>query len=426
MNPHDRFYRIVEEGLCIGCGLCQSVAGKNFIRMNFTQEQSERPVVLQELSKEVVERIYQTCPGTRLEGLPKVLIDAETQMDEIWGPYQRLIRAYAADPEVRYRGSTGGVMTALGQYLLESEQVDFIVHVRASQTYPTFGERHISLDPGAVLEGAGSRYGPTAPLSDFLAILEKGQPFAFMGKPCDVSAIRNLACYDERVDTLCKFKIVMVCGGFMDAPGMRNFLKSVGTSFEEVSSFRYRGFGCPGPTRLETKEGRVVEMTYLDFWGEDASSWSLPFRCKVCPDGIGEAADIAVADTWPGGSPTEEMQKTDPGTNALIVRTALGRKLVECAAQEGSLVIEQEITPDDLSHYQPHQVDKKRAVWARYVGLRVAQQLTPQVSRLRIAELACTQSVAKNLKEARGTRQRIRLGGNREPRPIAALKQGGA
>ena len=39
------------------------------------------------------------------------------------------------------------------------------------------------------------------------------------------------------------------------------------------------------------EQGRVVELDYLDMWGEDDSAWSLPFRCKVCPDGIGEAAE---------------------------------------------------------------------------------------------------------------------------------------
>ena len=63
--------------------------------------------------------------------------------------------------------------------------------------------------------------------------------------------------------------------------------------------------------RIEAKDGRVVEKDYLEFWGEDASAWSLPFRCKVCPDAIGEAADLAAADTWPGGAPKPEDLEED-------------------------------------------------------------------------------------------------------------------
>jgi coenzyme F420 hydrogenase subunit beta len=416
----DRFYRIAEDGLCIGCGLCQSVAGPDLIRMARTPEGAERPVVHGELDDETVDRIYDVCPGTRIEGLPEVLIGEETEVDPAWGPYLRIVRAFAAEPEVRFKGATGGILTALAIYLLESRRVDFILHATASKTNPTWGERHLSFDRAAVMEGAGSRYGPTAPLVDFGAVLDPGRPFAFVGKPCDVAAVRNYARSDPRVEQLCKFQMVPVCGGFMEPSGMRRFLASLNITEEELTGFRYRGHGCPGPTRIETRDGRVIEKTYLDMWGEDESAWSLPFRCKVCPDGIGEAADIAASDTWPGGSPTWEGQADDPGTNGVVARTRAGLELLEAAARDGAIVIEREITPRDMDLYQPHQVNKKHAVWARYVGLRTAGQLVPEVRRLRIEELARANGLAANLHEARGTRRRARQGRTREPRPRPA------
>jgi coenzyme F420 hydrogenase subunit beta len=155
-------------------------------------------------------------------------------------------------------------------------------------------------------------------------------------------------------------------------------------------------------------------------WGEDDSAWSLPFRCKVCPDGIGEAADIAASDTWPGGSPTWEGQADDPGTNGVVARTRAGLELLEAAARDGAIVIEREITPRDMDHYQPHQVDRKHAVWARYVGLKTVEQLVPEVRRLRIEDLARDNDLAANLHEARGTRRRARQGRTKEPRPRRA------
>jgi coenzyme F420 hydrogenase subunit beta len=46
--------------------------------------------------------------------------------DVVWGPAQRLAIGYAADSAVRHRASTGGVLTALGQFLLASGRVKFI------------------------------------------------------------------------------------------------------------------------------------------------------------------------------------------------------------------------------------------------------------------------------------------------------------
>ncbi len=420
MSPRERFNRIPESGLCIGCGLCQSLAGPECISMAMTTEGNQRPVVRGRLDDRMVDRIYAVCPGTRVDGLAERLLTEDTSVDAVWGPFQRIVYAYAADPEVRFQGSTGGVLSALALYLLESRRVDFILHAKASAAHPTWGERHVSFDAAAVMAGAQSRYGPTAPLVDFREILDRGRPFAFIGKPCDVAALRNYARLDDRVDRLCQFHLAPVCGGFMEPAAMRRFLASLGLAEADVTRFSYRGRGCPGPTRIETADGRVIEKTYLDMWGKDESAWGLPFRCKICPDGIGEAADIAAADTWPGGAPTPESQATDKGTNAVLARTANGRDLLDAAARDGAIVIDGEAGPREMDVYQPHQVSKKLAVWARHAGLRAAGRLAPETARLRIEELARTAGVSSNLAQARGTRRRAREGRTDEPTPRPA------
>ena len=47
-------------------------------------------------------------------------------------------------------------------------------------------DRRLSFDAASVLEGAGSRYGPVAPLADFRELLDRGEPFALIAKPCDI------------------------------------------------------------------------------------------------------------------------------------------------------------------------------------------------------------------------------------------------
>ncbi len=417
LSPTERLYLIPESGLCIGCGLCQSVAGPERVRVVKTTTGDERPVVVGDLDHETVDRIYETCPGTRIEGLPDELVEDDTTHDPVWGAWRHMVKAFASDPEVRHVAATGGVMSALGIYLLETKRVDFILHARASKQNPTFGERHLSFDRAGVIEGAGSRYGPTAPLIDFREILDRGQPFAFFGKPCDVSAVRNYARHDPRTGELCRYTIVPVCGGYMPSQDMRNFLTERDVDFDDLSAFRYRGFGCPGAHRMEMKDGKVLEIDYLDFWGGDESTWSMPFRCKICPDAIGEAADIAAADTWPGGSPTREGQKTDLGSNGVIARTRAGEALLADAIRDGALTVDGDMGPVDMTDYQPHQVSKKKAVWARLAGLDAAGHLTPDVERLRIRELALDAGYEANLREARGSRMRARAGKASEPTP---------
>jgi len=415
-TPSERLYAIVEQGLCIGCGLCQSIAGKESVQVVKTTEGYEQPVVVGELDHETVDKIYDTCPGTRIEGLPDRLVTKDTKQDNVWGPWRRMTRAFAGDTEQRHIGATGGVLTALGIYLLKSKRVDFILHAKSSTRDPSFGDRQLSFDEADVIESAGSRYGPTATLIDINEVLDRNQPFAFIAKPCDIAALRNYARHDKRVDELVKYWLCMVCGGYGTPASTRAFYKRIDIEPDEVTLLRYRGYGCPGPTRVETKSS-VKEVHYLDFWGEDESMWALPFRCKVCPDGIGEAADIAAADTWPGGSPNRIDSKTDPGVNGVVARTGAGDELLTAAIADGALGIEYDIKPDDMSIYQPHQMHKKYAAWARHQGLAEEGRIKPETARLRIRELAEELPEAVNDHQRNGTRKRIQAGKVGEPTP---------
>jgi coenzyme F420 hydrogenase subunit beta len=402
---------IVEGGLCIGCGLCQAVAGADHIQIVLTPEGRERPVARRPLDESTLERINAICPGTRIEGAAIDAGGSRATHDLVWGPAEHLAIGYAADPEVRYRASTGGVLTALGQFLLASGRAKFILHVAASGTEPMRTKRALSFDAASILEGAGSRYGPAAPLVDFTALLDRAEPFALIAKPCDIAAVRNLARIDPRVDRFLRYALTFVCGGASDLTKSEEIVSEFGIRPDELSMFRYRGNGCPGPTRLETKDGRSFELTYQEMWA-DEDTWRIQPRCKICPDAIGESADLAASDVWPGGGPTGD----DEGFNGIIVRTARGLELYQAALAAGAIVVEPEsVAFRDFDGFQPHQVRKKRAVWARLAGMRAAGQPVPETHNLRLDECARLNSVAENLTEARGARRRAKQGRLGEP-----------
>ena len=310
--------------------------------------------------------------------------------------------------------ATGGLLSGLSLYLIESEEINFLVHACEPKDNPAFGERFISRTRDDVLNGSGSRYGPTATLIDIVEIIDSAERndevFAFIGTPCDVSALRNYARHDDRVNQYCKYMMTMVCGGFMDASGARAALGKFDVDYYDVVSLRYRGYGCPGPTTIKTSDGRRVEMNYLDYWGEDESSWGLPPRCKVCPDGIGDSADIAAADTWDGGAPGWHGQEDDPGFNAAIVRTQRGVELMRKAISAGYIKQGEAMTTADMNRVQPHQENKKRSVWARFQGLKATNQVFPETSGLSIKTLFDENTEKINIAQSEGTERRVALG----------------
>ena len=410
---------IVENGLCIGCGLCRSIAGPGEIDMVMTPEGRERPVAGRALDRPTLAKINAVCPGTRIAGPPPAQMSDAALTDTILGPVERLVLGSAGDPMVRFVGSGGGTLTALGQFLLSSGRVKFVLHVAASRSMPMRTERRMSFDAASVLEGAGSRYGPAATLVDFDEILDRGEPFALIAKPCDITAVRNLARIDRRVDEHMRYALTFVCGGASDLTKSEQVLQRFGLSEDELALFRYRGHGNPGPNRIETRDGRAFEVSYRQLW-EDEDKWMIQPRCKICPDAIGQVADIAVSDSWLNGGPAVE----DEPLNGIIVRTKRGLELFDAAVGAGVLEIKRESEIAEIGELQSHQVRKRRAVWARLKGMEIAGKPVPFVTDLDLRNCALQNSPRENLAEGRGARERARRGRLGAPPAVSRSARG--
>jgi len=395
---------IVKNGLCIGCGLCQSIAGKDNIEISMSDKGRLEPKELNKIQPETFNKILNICPGVIVEGLPKKQVDKEAKHDLVWGYYLSLFYAWSTDDKIRFESSTGGLLNGLSLYLLESKKVKFILHTVTDPEKPMRSVSKLSYNKEELLNSNScSRYGPASPLDKFHEALNLNQSFAFVGKPCDVSAIRQLSKTDERVNKLCKYLLTLVCGGSTEFTKSQDFIQSFKVKEEELSIFRYRGFGNPGKMYIKTKDGREHDRLYNSFWGEE-STWRVHFRCKICPDAIGESSDIAALDTWRGGSPKNE----DEGFNAAIVRTKKGYDLLNESVNAGYIKMGDQLEIKDIDDFQPHQVNKKKAVYARHEGMKKQNIPTINTNGLRIKELYDLNSKEFNLKEEEGISSRIK------------------
>jgi coenzyme F420 hydrogenase subunit beta len=96
----------------------QSIAGRDKIKVVKSLNGYERPVIVGDLDDATVDRIFDICPGTRIEGLPKNEIVPETMIDNVWGPWLRIVRAWAVntppvDPSNRVFGLPAQALTIL-------------------------------------------------------------------------------------------------------------------------------------------------------------------------------------------------------------------------------------------------------------------------------------------------------------------------
>jgi len=108
LSPSKQIEQIVEQGMCIGCGACQSIAGSEFIEMQLVSDKGLVAVPQKELSSSTVDQILSVCPGTKVEGLPEKLVEKDSAYDEVWGIWRRVVLAHAQDKGVRHSGSSFG------------------------------------------------------------------------------------------------------------------------------------------------------------------------------------------------------------------------------------------------------------------------------------------------------------------------------
>jgi coenzyme F420 hydrogenase subunit beta len=362
-----------------------------------------RPEHIGPVTAEEERVIAAACPGAVVEPWPQ-----EATSHPYWGPHRRVMTGAATDPTTRFEGSSGGAISALLIHALETGLVDRVVQVGADSQQPTRNRLVVSRTRDEVLARAGSRYTASSPLAGIEAELAAGGAFAFVGKPCDASALRRLARVDARVARHAPLVLSFFCGGIPSHDGVARILGAMGVPAETVTAFRYRGRGWPGNCVAETSTGEAREMTYADSWGRYLSK-EVQFRCKICPDAVGGVADIACADAWYGDEAGYPSFQEAEGRSLIMARTPAGEALLQAALASGT--IEGEDLPiAEIDRMQPSQARRKRLVLARTASLPFALQPRPRMTGLDVLTAARRARLGEAVQNFVGTLRRTALG----------------
>ncbi len=390
--------RVVDGQLCSGCGACAGIS--DAVAMTSAAPGYNRPVERAPVSRETDAVIAAICPGSRVAPWP-----AAPATDPLWGPYRSIHTGWSTDAEVRHAGSSGGFLSSLLIHALETGLADRIVHIAMDEASPTLNRIQLSRSRAEVVDAAGSRYAPESPLAVIDAELARGGKFIFLGKPCDVSALRQLAAIDRRVAAHVPLMLSFFCAGTPSQAGTDRILKHLGADKERLTRFRYRGDGWPGYATAVEDGGRTTRMSYAASWG-DILSKEVQFRCKICPDAVGGVADIACADAWYGGESGYPSFDEADGRSLVMVRTAAGEAIFNAALQAGAVAAEP-LAVTEIIKMQPHQARRKRQIASRLAALAVTLQPRPVVSGLQVAAAARQSTAKEAFKAFAGSARRI-------------------
>jgi coenzyme F420 hydrogenase subunit beta len=259
-----------------------------------------------------------------------------------------------------------------------------------------------------VINSAGSRYAPSAPLADIVKRLEFPEKFIFVGKPCDVAALRAYAEHDERVNDRVVAMLSFMCGGIPSETGIRKIFATMGIGEGDVTSFRYRGNGWPGQTTATLPDQSQRTLSYEDTWG-NILSWHLQKRCKICPDGIGLFADVVFADAWHLSEEGAPLFDEEGGRSLVIARNQLGSEIVSGAMALEYLKAEPEPL-ERIEKMQPFQAARIRLTASRLLAMFVLGRYIPKFSGLHLLRSALAVGCAANIRSFLGAGLRVLRG----------------
>ncbi len=401
-SPAPSLARVLRGNLCAGCGGC-ALAAPGKVRMEMAPPGYLRPRQLAALSTQENATIEQICPGLG----QTVAADGRTD-DILWGPYETMEAGHSTDETLRFTASSGGGLSALLVHLLDTGAIDAVIQTAADSQIPVANTTVISTTREQVLAAAGSRYGPSAPLAGLDGPLNSDKRYAFVGKPCDVAALRALEAIDPRVRARIPVMLSFFCAGVPSQTGAEKVLEKLGTTLPRTKAFRYRGQGWPGRTVATLKDDRELSMTYHESWGGVLSAHT-QLRCKLCADGTGKAADIVCADAWESDANGYPIFEEKQGTSLIVARTPTGVALLKAAKAAGRLKTEA-FDVSELRNIQPGQLGRRQALVARLAGLRCMARPIPRYRGLHLMAAARTGRLPFLLKNFIGIFRRALLG----------------
>lgn len=390
--------------LCCGCGACAYMCPDE-VEMIDTLEYGRRPRSKEGSSVDTTEIALEVCPGI---GLTRVAKPAgqlgDQKFFDLWGPVLGMWEGYATDPKVHFEGSSGGAVTALSLFATERLGMNGILHIRSHPKSPYLNQTVLSRTRSELLMAVGSRYSPASPCDGLKQIEQASGPCVFVGKPCDVAAVHRAVHLKPQLQKKVGLTIAFFCAGTPSTQGTLEMLKSMGVDdLDSVCSLRYRGHGWPGKASVKFRKNEEIiqrQFTYEQSWGDILQKYR-QWRCYICPDHIGEFADIAVADAW-----HQSVSDNQPGLSVMIARTIRGKDILQQAIHDGFLEAKA-ANPEILPLCREGQAAYQGQLWSRLQALKAMRIPTPNFQGFKLLELWVTElSIMKKIRSILSTVKR--------------------
>lgn len=345
--------QVVRSSLCTGCGICASMCPRNAIHLNFDKIIGKYvPWVFFE-DCNYCGICYKICPGHSVDFIDlNSKFIAQGQNNTLLGNYICCYTGYINNYNIRYRSSSGGLLTAFLIYALEQKIVDGAIVTRMKKDNPLEPETFIARTKEELLSAMGSKYCPVPVGVAIREILETEGRYAVVGLPCHMHGIRKAEVFNKQLRERIALHVGIICGTTKTFLGTEFQLKRLNIKEDSVQRIEYRGNGWPGNMTIYLKDDHEKIQLQYPFYYDCVLSSFTPRRCMLCIDQSNELSDVCFGDAW-----IEEIkQKDNIGTSIVISRNDRCDKILNEMANCGCI---------DLQACDPSQVIRSQGYFER-------------------------------------------------------------
>ena len=337
---------VVNNDLCIGCGLCVYACPSKALTMQW----NEHGFLVPNLSGTCDSNgdCLKVCPfnpfpenevRTENELADLYLTDGQRHHPQI-GIYNAIYAGHSN--EFRLSSSSGGIGTYIFTKLLSNGIVDHVFSVKESQKEGTHYEYAISNSKKELLQASKTRYFPVTLDKAMSKINSLDGKVAIVGVACFIKAIRLTQYKEPQLKDKIPFLVGIICGGVKSRFFTEYLSSKVGVNKQNVQNPNFRikdfqstagdySYGCTD--KSVNKEKTIKMQTLGDMWGTGLFKAN---ACDFCDDVTTELADISLGDAW-----LQPFDVDGRGTNVIVTRSAKAKQLIENGIEKGDITIEE-------------------------------------------------------------------------------------
>jgi coenzyme F420 hydrogenase subunit beta len=365
--PIDGLRRVVYGGICTGCGACVACS-RGLARMQSTPL---GPVPVFSDAANPPDLALKACSGNGID-YPSLYRRHYGRLPEDWriGILEKMWTGFAADPEIRRTGASGGVTSQILIYLLEQGLIDGAILARQGIPSPEEASWFIARSREDILQCAQSVYIPVSMLDVLLQLLP-GERYAMTCVPEQSAALRVLQQGGHEQARQIEFVLGPYTGTALYPAAIRTLLRSKGVSdHDAINSLKWRAGEWPGYLEIKTASGceirskKVYYNFLIPFFVTQTSLQSMDFA--------NEFTDLSVGDAW-----SPKFEALGAGFSVIAARSPKMAAILEEMQAQGLLDLTP-VDPVEASAMHGHMIDfKKRGGYIRNRWRRMTGRAAP-------------------------------------------------